>query len=92
MFITNSIRSFTLKTSPHLNAFGCTAGNVLSSHEVVKQYYRDFPDGPGVKTLSSNAGHMGLTPCQGAKILHASWPEKQIIKQKQYYNKSSKDF
>ena len=35
---------------------------------------------------------MGLTPGQGAKILCASWPKKQNIKQKQYCNKSSKDF
>ena len=45
-----------------------------------------------IKTLPSNSGPVGLTPGQGAKILCASWPKKQNIKQKQYCNKSSKDF
>ena len=40
----------------------------------------DFPDGPVVKTLSSNAGSMGLIPGQGAKILHALGPQNQNIK------------
>ena len=30
---------------------------------------RDFPDGPVVKTLSSNAGDVGSIPGQGVKIL-----------------------
>ena len=29
---------------------------------------QDFPDGPAVKTLSSNAKDVGLTPGQGAMI------------------------
>ena len=33
---------------------------------------RDFPGGPVVKTLPSNAGGVGSVPGQGAKILHAS--------------------
>jgi len=32
-----------------------------------------------------------LIPGQAAKILHASWPENQNIKQKQYSNKGNKD-
>ena len=47
----------------------------------------DFPGGPVVKTLPSNAGAAGLIPVQEAKIPHASWPKKQSIKQKQYCNK-----
>ena len=45
---------------------------------------RDFPGGPMVKTLPSNAGGMGLIPGGGAKIPHASRPQNQNIKQKQY--------
>ena len=45
-----------------------------------------------VKTSTSNAGDVDLIPGQGAKILHASWPEKQNVKQKQYCNKFNKDF
>ena len=37
-------------------------------------------------------GGMGLIPGQGAKIPHASWPESQNVKQKQYGNKLNKDF
>ena len=33
----------------------------------------DFPGGPMVKTLPSNAGDMGLIPDWGTKILHATW-------------------
>ena len=52
----------------------------------------DFPGGPVVKTLPSNAGGAGSIPGQGAKIPHASWPKNQNIKQKQYCNKFNKDF
>ena len=45
---------------------------------------RDFPGGPTVKTLPSNAGGVGLIPGRGAKIPHASRPQNQNIKQKQY--------
>ena len=33
---------------------------------------RDFPGGPVVKNLPSNAGDMGLIPGQGTKIPHAT--------------------
>ena len=33
--------------------------------------FRDFPGGPVVKTLPSNAGAACSIPGQGAKILHA---------------------
>ena len=59
------------------------------------QYMRtrlDFPAGPVVKTLPSNARCNGLIPGWGAKIPYASWlkNQKQIIKQK--YNTFNKDF
>ena len=40
---------------------------------IVNEYihYWDFPSGPVVKTLPSNAGGMGLIPDRGAKIPHA---------------------
>ena len=44
----------------------------------------DFPGGPVVKTLPSNAGGAGLIPGWGAKIPDASQPKNQTIKQKQY--------
>ena len=53
--------------------------------------YRDFPGGPVVQTLPSNAGGAGSIPGWGAKIPHASWPKNQNIKQKQYCNKFNKD-
>ena len=44
----------------------------------------NFPGGPGVKTLVSNAWGVSLTPDQGAKIPCASQPKYQNIKQKQF--------
>ena len=43
----------------------------------IKDEERDFPGGPVVKTLPSNAGSTGLLPGQGAKILQASHPKNQ---------------
>ena len=40
----------------------------------------------------SNARGTSSIPDQGAKIPHASGPKNQNIKQKQYCNKSDKDF
>jgi len=45
-----------------------------------------------IKTLPSNAGAVSLIPGQAVKILDASWPKKQNIRQKQYYNRFNKDF
>ena len=42
-----------------------------------KHWYGDFPGGPGVKILPSNAGGVGSIPGQGAKIPHALWPKNQ---------------
>ena len=44
----------------------------------------DFPGGPVVKTLPSNAGGMGSIPGQGTKTPRASWSKNQNMKQKQY--------
>ena len=41
-----------------------------------KSYSRDFPGGPVVKTLPSNAVGAGSIPGRGAKIPHASGPKK----------------
>ena len=46
-----------------------------------------FPSGPVIKTSPSCAGGLGLIPCRGAEIPHASLPKHQDIKnQKQYCN------
>ena len=60
--------------------------------KLYKQREGGLPGSPGVKTLPSNAVCAGLIPGHRAKILHASWPKNQNIKQKQYYNKFNKDF
>ena len=57
-----------------------------------KVLFRDFPGGPVVETLPSNAGVVGSVPGQGAKIPHASQPKSQNIQQKQYCKKFNKDF
>ena len=48
--------------------------------------FGDFPGSPVVKTSPSNAGGAGPTPGRGAGISHASQPEKQIIKKRQFNN------
>ena len=50
----------------------------------------DFPGGPVVKTSSSNAGGVGSTPDQGAKIPRASRPKSQTNKQKKELKKKKK--
>ena len=47
----------------------------------------DFPGGPAIKTLPSNAGSVGSILGQGTKIPQALWSKNQNIKQKQYCNK-----
>ena len=54
--------------------------------------YKDFHGGPGVKTLPSNAGGMGSTPGQGAKISHASRLKKSKHKTETVLWQSQKDF
>ena len=45
-----------------------------------------------VKTSPSSEGGLGSIPGRGTKIPHALWPKNQNMKQKQYCNKSNKDF
>ena len=59
--------------------------NILISSKSRRK--RDFPGDLVVKTLPPNAGGVGLTSGQGAKIPHALWPKNRNIKWKQYYNK-----
>ena len=47
-----------------------------------KQLLWDFPGGPVVKTLPSNAEGMGSIPSREAKIPHASWSKKPKHKTK----------
>ena len=60
---------------------------VLPIFHELKIHCRDFPGGPVVKTSRSNARDVGLIPGRRAKILHASQPKNQNIKQNQYCNK-----
>ena len=53
---------------------------------------RDFPGGPGFKTLPSRAVGVSLIPGQEVKIPHASRSKIQNMKQKQYCNKFNRDF
>ena len=53
---------------------------------------RNFPGRLVVKTFHSNAGDIGSTPGQEAKIPHASWLESQNIKEEPCCNRYNKDF
>ena len=50
---------------------------------VIKKESRDFPGGPVVKNLPSNAGDTSLIPGQGTKIPHAVWHSQ---KKKFFFN------
>ena len=50
---------------------------------LLQDFVEDFPGGPVVKTLPSNAQGAGLIPGQGNKIPCASQSKNQNIKQKQ---------
>ena len=52
----------------------------------------DFPCGPVIKTLPSNAEDEGSNSSRGAKMPHAPGPENQNIKQKQYCIRFNKNF
>ena len=67
-------------------------GSAWSSGQVHKGLLRAFPGSPVVKTSPTNAGHADLIPDLEAKIPYSSGPKNQNIKQKQYCNKSNKDF
>ena len=49
--------------------------NILISSKSRRK--RDFPGDLVAKTLPPNAGGVGLTPGQGAKIPHALWPKSK---------------
>ena len=66
--------------------------NILNYLILNQLYQGDFPFGPEVKTLASNArdaagSMLGLE----GKIPHAWWTKNKHIKQKYYYNKFNKD-
>ena len=67
-------------------------GQTQRTSRELKHSSGDFPGGPVVKTLPSNAGGAGSIPGWGAGVPHASRPEGQNTKQKQYCNKFNKDF
>ena len=67
-------------------------GSAWSSGQVHKGLLRAFPGSPVVKTSPTNAGDADLIPDLEAKIPYSSEPKNQSIKQKQYCNKSNKDF
>ena len=50
---------------------------------MVKSLSQGLASESSVKASPSSAGGVSLIPGLGAKIPHASWPEKQNIKQKQ---------
>ena len=52
----------------------------------------NFPGSPVVKTLHFQCRQYDSVPAWGSKILHATWPKNQNIKQKQYCDKFNKDF
>ena len=56
---------------------------------VQDETYRDFPGGPVVKTLPSNAETEGLIPGQGTKILQALWQKKKKKNTKNIKNRSN---
>ena len=58
---------------------------------LIKNYLRTSLVVLVVKTLPSNVEDTGSIPAWGAKILYASWPKNQNIKQKQYCNKFNKN-
>ena len=61
--------------------------------ELFTQKNWDFPSGPVIKTLPSNAVGMGSNSSKVQELFPpVFWPENQNIKQKQYYNKFGKDF
>ena len=67
-------------------------GSAWSSGQVHKGLLGAFPGSPVVKTSPTNAGDADLIPDLEAKIPYSSGPKNQSIKQKQYCNKSNKDF
>ena len=84
------ICSVSLKNIPHARHWAQSFADPFSHPQ--NTHVWDFPGGPVVKTLPSNAGGAGSIPGWGAKTPHASRPKTQNIKQKQCCNKCNKDF
>jgi len=65
---------------------------LLLSHMPLESDFWDFPGGPMVKTLPSNAYGVGSIPGQGTRILHALWLQKQKTKNKKNHHKTEAIF
>ena len=48
--------------------------DLIASQNEIEGHHRDFPGGPVVKNVPSNAGDASLIPGQGSKIPHAERP------------------
>ena len=53
---------------------------VTSKFCLYRIYHRDFPGGPVVKNLPSNAGDVGLILDQGTKISWGNWTHMLLLK------------
>ena len=51
----------------------------LTLNQKLKGLSWDFPGGPVVKNLPSDAGDMGLVPGRATKIPHAVWYGQKIF-------------
>ena len=72
----------------------CVVHGVTKSRTQLNDFHSlhyDFPGGPMMKILPSNAGGTGSVLSGRAKIPHASESKNQNMKQKQYCNKFNKD-
>ena len=77
----------------HLNQLQIYRPCLMSKSICIKYFwYRNFLDGPVVKTSPSRVRGVSFIPDPGAKIPQTSWSKNQSIKQKQYCNKFNKDF
>ena len=56
---------------PSLKSFFKSPQTIRMKENMHENRSRDFPGGPVVKNLLSNAGDTGSTPGQGTKIPHA---------------------
>ena len=63
---------------------------ILNDFILLNLSQREFLGGSVVMTSPSNTGVAGLIPDQEVKILHASWPKSQNMKQKQNVTNSIK--
>ena len=70
---------------------GLGAQTLGMSTDFEQEEDRDFPGGPMVKTSPSNSRRASLISGQGSRIHMAQGQKTKNIKQKQYYDKFSKD-